>query len=44
MSIGLLSFIGPFRAERGMARSLFAPGELLEELMDSLLAAALGLG
>ena len=40
----LVSFIDPFRAERDMGRSLFAPGEFLEVFVDTPLAVALGLG
>jgi bifunctional enzyme CysN/CysC len=38
--IVLVSFISPFRAERLMARSLFAPGEFLEVYVDAPLAVA----
>jgi len=38
--IVLVSFISPFRAEREMARSLFAPGEFLEVFVDTPLAVA----
>ena len=38
--IVLVSFISPFRAERDMARSLFAPGEFLEVFVDTPLAVA----
>ncbi|MEI8031547.1 MAG: sulfate adenylyltransferase subunit CysN, partial [Comamonadaceae bacterium] len=31
----LVSFISPFRAEREMARSLFAPGEFIEVFVDA---------
>ena len=34
----LVSFISPFRAEREMARSLFAPGEFVEVFVDAPLA------
>ena len=34
----LVSFISPFRAEREMARSLFAPGEFIEVFVDASLA------
>jgi bifunctional enzyme CysN/CysC len=34
----LVSFISPFRAERRMARELFAPGEFLEVFVDAPLA------
>ncbi len=34
----LVSFISPFRAEREMARSLFAPGEFIEVFVDAPLA------
>ena len=34
----LVSFISPFRAEREMARSLFAPGEFVEVFVDASLA------
>jgi bifunctional enzyme CysN/CysC len=33
--IVLVSFISPFRAERRMARSLFAPGEFVEVFVDT---------
>jgi bifunctional enzyme CysN/CysC len=33
--IVLVSFISPFRAERRMARSLFAPGEFVEVFVDA---------
>ncbi len=33
--IVLVSFISPFRAERRMARELFAPGEFLEVFVDT---------
>ena len=36
----LVSFIDPFRAERDMGRSLFAPGEFLEVFVDTPLAVA----
>ncbi len=36
----LVSFISPFRAEREMARELFAPGEFLEVFVDTPLAVA----
>jgi bifunctional enzyme CysN/CysC len=36
--IVLVSFISPFRAERRMARKLFAPGEFLEVFVDAPLA------
>jgi bifunctional enzyme CysN/CysC len=35
--IVLVSFISPFRAERRMARSLFAPGEFVEVFVDTSL-------
>jgi bifunctional enzyme CysN/CysC len=38
--IVLVSFISPFRAERGMARALFAPGEFFEIFVDTPLALA----
>ncbi len=38
--IVLVSFISPFRAERDMARALFAPGEFLEVFVDTPLAEA----
>lgn len=38
--IVLVSFISPFRAERRMARSLFAPGEFIEAYVDVPLAVA----
>src|SRR5579862_1641281 len=38
--IVLVSFISPFRAERGMARALFAPGEFFEIFVDTPLAVA----
>jgi bifunctional enzyme CysN/CysC len=38
--IVLVSFISPFRAEREMARALFAPGEFLEVFVDTPLAVA----
>jgi bifunctional enzyme CysN/CysC len=31
----MVSFISPFRAERDMARALFAPGEFLEIYVDT---------
>jgi adenylylsulfate kinase-like enzyme len=34
----LVSFISPFRAERRMARELFAPGEFVEVFVDAPLA------
>jgi len=34
----LVAFISPFRADRAMARSLFAPGEFLEVFVDAPLA------
>ena len=34
----LVSFISPFRAERELARSLFAPGEFVEVFVDASLA------
>jgi bifunctional enzyme CysN/CysC len=40
--IVLVSFISPFRAERGMARALFAPGEFFEIFVDTPLAVAEG--
>lgn len=36
--IVLVSFISPYRDERRMARSLFAPGEFLEVFVDAPLA------
>ena len=36
--IVLVSFISPFRAERRMARGLFAPGEFIEVFVDAPLA------
>ena len=36
----LVSFISPFRADREMARELFAPGEFLEVFVDTPLAVA----
>ncbi len=36
----LVSFISPFRAERRMARELFAPGEFVEVYIDTPLAVA----
>lgn len=36
--IVLVAFISPFRAERRMARELFAPGEFLEVFVDTPLA------
>jgi bifunctional enzyme CysN/CysC len=38
--IVLVSFISPFRAERELARALFAPGEFLEVFVDTPLALA----
>ncbi|MDI9240598.1 sulfate adenylyltransferase subunit CysN [Lysobacter sp. LF1] len=38
--IVLVSFISPFRAERQMARELFAPGEFVEVFVDTPLAVA----
>ncbi len=38
--IVLVSFISPFRAERQMARALFAPGEFVEVFVDTPLAVA----
>ncbi|GAA5077783.1 sulfate adenylyltransferase subunit CysN [Lysobacter panacisoli] len=38
--IVLVSFISPFRAERRMARELFAPGEFVEVHIDTPLAVA----
>jgi len=38
--IVLVSFISPFRAERRMARELFAPGEFVEVFVDTPLAVA----
>ncbi|MFA7487197.1 MAG: adenylyl-sulfate kinase, partial [Lysobacteraceae bacterium] len=38
--IVLVSFISPFRAERRMARELFAPGEFIEVHVDTPLAVA----
>jgi len=38
--IVLVSFISPFRAERGAARALFAEGEFLEIFVDTALAEA----
>jgi len=38
--IVLVSFISPFRAERRMARELFAPGEFVEVFVDTPLAIA----
>ena len=38
--IVLVSFISPFRAEREMARALFAPGEFVEVFVDTPLAVA----
>ncbi|MGH8132964.1 MAG: sulfate adenylyltransferase subunit CysN [Steroidobacteraceae bacterium] len=38
--IVLVSFIAPFRAERRMARELFAPGEFFEVFVDTPLAVA----
>jgi bifunctional enzyme CysN/CysC len=40
--IVLVSFISPFRAERRMARGLFAPGEFFEVFVDTPLAVAEG--
>jgi len=40
--IVLVSFISPFRAERSMARALFAPGEFFEIFVDTPLAVAEG--
>src|SRR5690606_15951380 len=40
--IVLVSFISPFRAERQMARSMFAQGEFLEVFVDTPLAVAEG--
>lgn len=34
----VVSFISPFRAERAMARALFAPGEFVEVFVDAPLA------
>jgi bifunctional enzyme CysN/CysC len=34
----LVSFISPYRADRDMARSLFAPGQFLEVFVDTALA------
>lgn len=36
--IVLVAFISPFRAERAMARALFAPGEFFEVFVDTSLA------
>lgn len=36
--IVLVSFISPFRAERQMARQLFAPGEFMEVFVDTPIA------
>jgi bifunctional enzyme CysN/CysC len=36
----MVSFISPFRAERRMARELFAPGEFVEVFVDTPLAIA----
>lgn len=36
--IVLVSFISPFRAERSMARQLFAPGEFMEVFVDTPIA------
>ena len=36
----LVSFISPFRAERRMARDLFAEGEFMEVFVDTTLAVA----
>ena len=38
--IVLVSFISPFRSERRMARSMFAPGEFVEVFVDTPLAEA----
>ncbi len=38
--IVLVSFISPFRSERRMARSMFAPGEFIEVFVDTPLAEA----
>jgi len=38
--IVLVSFISPFRAERRLARELFAPGEFIEVFVDTPLAVA----
>lgn len=38
--IVLVSFISPFRAERRMARELFAPGEFVEVFVDTPLSVA----
>jgi bifunctional enzyme CysN/CysC len=38
--IVMCSFISPFRAERRMARELFAPGEFVEVFVDTPLAIA----
>src|SRR3546814_12488189 len=38
--IVLVSFISPFRAERDMARGLFAAGEFIEIFVDTPLAVA----
>jgi len=38
--IVLVSFISPFRAERRLARELFAPGEFVEVFVDTPLAVA----
>src|SRR3546814_1956151 len=38
--IVLVSFISPFRAERDMARGLFADGEFIEVFVDTPLAVA----
>jgi bifunctional enzyme CysN/CysC len=38
--IVLTAFISPFRAERAMARGLFAPGEFIEIFVDTPLAVA----
>jgi bifunctional enzyme CysN/CysC len=40
--IVLVSFISPFRAERRMARALFAEGEFLEVFVDTPLEVAEG--
>jgi bifunctional enzyme CysN/CysC len=38
--IVLVAFISPFRSERALARSLFAPGEFLEIFVDTPVAEA----
>jgi len=38
--IVLVSFISPFRAERRMARDMFAPGEFVEVFVDTPLEVA----